>query len=69
MSTRPKRTHRSNKLLRQIHALKAQFDKAHADGMKALHAGKLDAVTDAIARERVVIDKQRRLFSGSTKRH
>jgi hypothetical protein len=47
--------HRLSKLLHEVRALKVRFDRAHADGMKALDNHDFDALTQAIARERVLI--------------
>jgi hypothetical protein len=62
-----KNAHRLNPLLHQVRVLKAEFDKAHADGMKAIEHHNFDAVTEAIARERAVIEKQYALFIAGNK--
>ena len=42
---------------RKTPILKKQFDEAHQDGMKALRDGDMDALTDALKREREIIEQ------------
>ena len=60
--------HRLTGVLKQVRALKVQFDKAHADGMTALDRHNFDALCDAIVRERTAIAQQYAVFVGSRRK-
>ena len=45
----------------QVSSLKAAFDSAHKDGMDALKRHDFDALTDAVKRERKVVDAMKRI--------
>ena len=50
----------------RVATLRKDFQKAHADGMTALQSGDLDALGDAIKRERDIIEIQSELIEQST---
>jgi hypothetical protein len=47
------------RLLKLTQALKAQFDAAHADGMRALKRRDFEGLSRVIERERHIIQRQR----------
>ena len=49
-------------LTRGLKALKAKFDRAHADGMRAIADRDYDGFADAIRRENEVLQRQSRMI-------